>query len=95
VYVKDAARQIAELSFYAVNSEGFHQEVYNIASNDTRQLQDFIISMKKITGSTSELTFGGYNPDKDVNLNPDTNKTSSIVHPLTEWKLENIVRQIQ
>lgn len=95
VYVKDAARQIAELSIYAVNSEGFHQEVYNIASNDTRQLQDFIISMKKITGSTSELTFGGYNPDKDVNLNPDTNKTSSIVHPLTEWELENIIRQIQ
>lgn len=40
VYVKDAARQIAMLSIYAINDEGFQKEVYNIASNDTRKLQD-------------------------------------------------------
>lgn len=88
VYVKDAARQIAELSFHAVNDESFHQEVYNIASSDTRILQDFIITMKEITGSASELSFGGYIPEKDVNLNPDTKKTSCIVVPLIEWQFE-------
>lgn len=91
VYVKDAARQIAELSIHAVNVIGFRQEIYNIASNDTRKLQDFIISMKHITGSASELSFGGYNPEKDVNLNPDTKKTSWIVIPLTEWQFESVI----
>lgn len=92
VYVKDAARQIAELSIHGVNDKDFQQEIYNIASNDTRKLQDFIIAMKEITGSISELSFGGYNPEKDVNLNPDTSKTSSIVYPLTKWEFENIIK---
>lgn len=91
VYVKDAARQIAKLSIHAVNDKDFIQEVYNIASNDTRKLQDFIIMMKEITGSSSKLFFGGYNPEKDVNLNPDTKKTAAIVEPLTEWKFERAI----
>ena len=94
VYVKDAARQIAELSIYAVNDDSFHQEVYNIASNDTRKLQDFIIAMKAIIGSASELSFGGYNIEKDVNLNPDTKKTAAIIKPLTEWEFENVIANI-
>lgn len=91
VYVKDAARQIAELSFHAVNNKDFSQEVYNVCSNDTRKLQDFIVAMKAITGSSSELIFGGYNPEMDVNLNPDTKKTSSIVCPLSMWNFEEVV----
>ena len=91
VYVKDAARQIAELSIHAVNDETFHQEVYNIASNDTRKLQDFIIAMKEIMGSGSELSFGGYNPEKDVNLNPDTKKIGEIVNPLTSHVFEEVI----
>lgn len=91
VYVKDVARQIAELSIHAVNDKDFHQDVYNIASNDTRKLQDFIIAMKEILGSESELSFGGYNPEKDVNLNPDTKKTSKIIKPLAEWIFEKVM----
>jgi nucleoside-diphosphate-sugar epimerase len=94
VYVKDAARQIAELSIHAVNDEGFHQEVYNIASNDTRKLQDFIIAMKEVKGSESELSFGGYNPEKDVNLNPDIKKTAAIVKPLTKHAFEEVIAKI-
>ncbi len=92
VYVKDAARQIAELSIHAINDTTFHQEVYNIASNDTRKLQDFIKVMKNITGSSSELSFGGYNPEKDVNLNPDTKKTSEIVKQLKKHVFEEVIR---
>ena len=91
VYVKDAARQIAELSIHALNDKSFFQEVYNIASNDTRKLQDFIIAMKKILGSASELSFGGYNPEKDVNLFPDTSKVSTVVRPLSKYQFENII----
>ena len=92
VYVKDAARQIAELSIFAVSDKDFRQEVYNIASNDTRKLQDFISSMKKITGSSSRLILGGYNMGKDVNLNPETSKVSKIVKPLTKWKFEQVIK---
>jgi nucleoside-diphosphate-sugar epimerase len=92
VYVKDAARQISELSIHAVNDNGFKREVYNIASNDTRKLQDFIIAMKEIIGSSSELKFGGYNPEKDVNLNPDMKKTVAIVNPLTKQVFEEVIK---
>lgn len=94
VYVKDAARQIAELSIHALNDDGFKQEVYNIASNDTRKLQAFIIAMKEITGSSSELKFGEYNPEKDVNLNPDCEKTTSIVGLLAKYYFEEIIMLI-
>ncbi len=92
VYVNDAARQIAELSIHAVNDKGFLQEVFNIASNDTRKLQDFIIAIKKVTGSACEISFGGYNPEKDVNLNPDTKKTAAIVKPLTRNVFEEVIK---
>jgi len=95
VYVKDAARQIAELSIHAVNDETFRQEVYNIASNDTRKLQDFIIAMKEMLSSESKLSFGGYNPEKDVNLNPDTNKTVEIVKPLTRHVFEEVIKTMK
>ncbi len=91
VYVKDAARQIAELSINAVNDEGFKQEIYNIASNDTRKLQDFIIAMKEITASASELSFGGYNEENDVNLCPDMRKTGAVVKPLTKWVFDEMI----
>ena len=91
VYVKDAARQIAELSIHAMNDKSFYQEIYNIASNDTRKLQDFIIEMKRIIGSSSELSFGGYNPEKDVNLDPNTDKTANIVNPLTNFVFEDVL----
>lgn len=94
VYVKDAARQIAELAIQALNNKDFSQEVYNVCSNDTRKLQDFIIAMKDISGSSSELIFGGYNPEKDVNLEPDTAKTSVLVRPLTRNTFENILKKM-
>ena len=94
VYVKDAARQIAELSFFALSNDNFRHEVYNIASNDTRQLQDFVTVMKVICQSSSMLNFGGYDPEKDVNLTPDRSKTEGIIKPLTEYRFEEIIRKM-
>lgn len=95
VYVKDAARQISELSLHAYGDDAFKCEVYNIASEDTRKLQDFVIAMKEICESKSELIFGGYNPEKDVNLNPDVSKTKKIMNPLTEWRFEEIIKEMK
>lgn len=91
VYVKDAARQIAELAFNAVRDNSFSYEVYNIASEDTRKLQDFVIAMKEICGSQSELKFGGYNSENDVNLEPNVKKTKGIVIPLTNHIFNNTI----
>lgn len=92
VYVKDAARQIAELSLHAIGDNNFRSEVYNIASEDTRKLRGFVEVMKKILGSESELSFGGYDIEKDVNLDPNVKKISDIVSPLTNHTFEDVVR---
>lgn len=91
VYVKDAARQIAELSLHAIGDNSFRCEVYNIASEDTRTLSEFVEVMKSICGSKSELSFGGYDKKKDVNLDPDVKKTKEIVTPLTGFIFESII----
>ena len=94
VYVKDAVRQIAVLSLHALRDNEFRCEVYNIASEDTRVLKEFVEAMKEICGSQSELMFGGYDKEKDVNLNPDVRRTKEIVKSLTEWGFEEIIENI-
>lgn len=91
VYVKDAARQIGALALNALADKDFVCEVYNIASDDTRPLKDFVREMKEICGSGSALTFGGYDPERDVNLAPDMRKTRQIVSPLTEWRFAEAI----
>ena len=95
VYVKDAVRQIAELSLNAYDDDAFKFEVYNIASEDTRRLQDFVIKMKDICGSQSELKFGGYDKEKEINLNPNVMKTKEIVKQLSEWRFEEVLMQMK
>ena len=94
LYVKDAARQISDLARHAISDYEFKQEVYNIASNDTRRLEDFIKEIKEISGSSSVLLFGGYNPAEDVNLNPEVSKLASIVAPLAKYSFEEIIRRM-
>ncbi len=94
VYVKDAARQIGILALHAIVDINFRSEVYNIASDDTRKLKEFVEVMKKILGSESELRFGGYDVKKDVNLNPDVKKTEEIVNPLTEYDFEAVIGKV-
>lgn len=94
VYVKDAARQIGELALHAIADDAFKCEVYNIASNDTRKLGEFVEVMKEITGSKSDLHFGGYDPEKDVNLDPDMRKTKNVVIPLTQRSFEQVIQEM-
>lgn len=92
VYVKDASRQIGELALNAMADVQFGSEIYNIASEDTRVLKEFIVKMKEICGSQSELNFGGYDPKKDVNLDPDMKKTGAVVKPLSGWGFERVIK---
>lgn len=75
IYVKDAVRMILELCVNAVNSSSFQHEVYNIASNDTRPLKDFVEEMKLLSKSESFLNYGAVVPQNLVSLQPDMGKT--------------------
>ena len=94
VYVKDVARQIAMLALNAVCDKSFRCEVYNIASEDTRKLSEFVEVMKSICNSESELSFGGYDMEKDVNLNPDINKIGNEVNPISLYLFEDIIKRM-
>ena len=94
IYVKDAARQIGVLAMHAIGDIRFRSEGYNIESNDTRKLFEFVEVMKNLSGSNSELKFGGYDVEKDVNLNPDVKKTKEIVTPLTEYDFEAVIGKV-
>ena len=94
LYVKDAARQIEQLCKHAIQEDGFVHEVYNIASDDTRPLRDFVERMKELTGSQSDLHYGAVVPAQLVSLQPDMSKTASVVGTLTEYNFDTVLQRI-
>lgn len=98
VYVKDAVKQIVLLCDYAMKKDDFTQEIYHIASEDTRQLQDFVMEMKRRTGSDSQLNFGAVKPAHLVSLQPDINKTKSAIGFISDYTfaegIENVINSI-
>ncbi len=94
LYVKDAVRQVVTLSERAVDNDCFQHEVYNIASDDTRQLKDFVERMKVICQSSSELNYGAVIPPKLVSLQPNINKTKSIVGKLNCFSFDEVICKI-
>ena len=75
IYSEDAARLVAGLCNHAINESYFTAEVYNIASDDTRLLKDFVERMKELTHSTSTLNYGAITPANYVSLQPNMDKT--------------------
>lgn len=75
VYIKDAVRMITTICEKSVSNPKFKHEVYNIASNDTRQLKEFVEEMKRLANSTSTLKYGANIPQNLVSLQPDMTKT--------------------
>ena len=94
VYVKDAVRLITNLCEYAVKSLDFKREVYNIASEDTRLLKDFVEQMKKLTTSSSELNFGAMIPTNPVSLQPDMSKTKKVTGIISKYAFEDVIKRI-
>lgn len=77
LYVKDAVKMITKLCEYAISTNGFTHEVYNIASRDSRILKDFVEEMRAITDSKSVLNYGAINPTNLVSLQPIISKMES------------------
>lgn len=94
LYVSDAARMIAILSESAYSNPSFETEVYHIASDDTRPLKDFILSIREIVHSGSPLSFGDRNMLTDVSLEPSVSRTREIVSPLCTVSFEDAIRKM-
>ena len=94
LYVKDAARMIYLVCKAAIQNPIYVSDVYHIASNDTRPLKEFILSIKKTLHSSSPLRFSSLVLPNTVSLNPIMNKTQSVVNPLCTITFEEAIRRM-
>ena len=94
IYIKDAVRIISTLCEKSVEKPYFKHEVYNIASEDTRVLKDFVVRMKELTNSTGELNFGAMIPANLVSLQPNMSKTKSVVETISSYSFDDVITKI-
>ena len=94
VYVKDAVKIITKLCDYAIRTNGFTHEVYNIASRDSRILKDFVEEMKAITKSKSVLNYGSITPSNLVSLQPVISKMESASGIYEYTKFADVINKI-
>ncbi len=94
LYVKDAAQQIRRLCDYALSADAFRAETFNIASEDTRVLRDFVLSMQQLTHSKSVLQFGAVTPAHVVTLQPDVSKVREAIGFISSVSFDDVVRSI-
>ncbi len=94
LYVGDAARQISLLCQYALDKNDFKQEIFNIASEDTRPLRDFIEEMYKLTKSNSILQYGAVPQQHIVSIHPDVSKLRNAVHFISSTDFNYIIKHI-
>lgn len=79
VYCPDASKMIVGLCEHALYDQLFKAEVYNIASDDTRVLKEFVERIKQLTNSSSECNYGAIVPANLVSLNPSIEKIKTIL----------------
>lgn len=79
VYCPDASKMIVGLCEHAFKTPLFKADVYNIASDDTRVLKDFVERIKQLTNSCSECNYGAIMPANLVSLNPSIEKARAVI----------------
>jgi nucleoside-diphosphate-sugar epimerase len=94
LYVDDAARLIESLVTHALSESTFRNEIFHIASRDTRQLREFVLLIKSICQSSSVLNFGVITPENLVSLTPDVGKTEAIVGIVDTVSFEDVIKRI-
>lgn len=81
VYVDDAAKMIIGLCKVYMQQPDIPSGIYNIASEDTRPLKEFVEEMRAITGMQSEIVYGAFKPQVVVALNPSIAKIKRYITP--------------
>lgn len=93
VYCTDASNMIVGLCEHAFKDPLFKAEVYNIASDDTRVLKDFVERIKQLTNSSSECKYGAIVPANLVSLNPCVEKALSVA-PVEFTPFDDVIQRI-
>ncbi|MDO4921596.1 MAG: NAD-dependent epimerase/dehydratase family protein [Phascolarctobacterium sp.] len=75
LYVEDLAKILVKLAY-----DNSARGIYNLASNDTRMLKDYILELKEIIKSKSKINFGAvpYRSEGKVSIMPNIEKLSRI-----------------
>lgn len=94
LYSMDCAKQIFYLSKFVHCNSDFKNEIYNIASKDTRQLWEFIEEVKSILHSNSDLIYGSIIPPYIVSLDPDVNKTEQTIGFISDFTFNVAINNI-
>lgn len=93
VYVADAAKMIIGLCKAYMQQPDIPSGIYNIASEDTRSLKEFVEEMRAITGTQSEIIYGAFKPQVVVALKPSIAKIKRYITP-TFIQFEEGVKKI-
>lgn len=88
LYVRDVAKQMYYLCEKAYKDENFRHEIFNLASDDTRPLCDFVKRMKELLHSSSDLHFGTFTPEHLVALNPDISKMKNYIGFVADYTFD-------
>lgn len=94
LYSLDCAKQITLLSEHAFNSNDFNTDIFHIASNDTRQLKEYIEEMKSVLKSESNICYGSLAIPKPVTLTPSVKKTFQTIGFINDLSFSDALRII-
>lgn len=91
IYVEDVARVL-----YLFANKNCENGVYNVASGESRKLREFVLEMKAISNSKSELQFGAipYNSEGIRNLEPVIDKLKQNLRYSYKVSFEGGIRKI-
>jgi nucleoside-diphosphate-sugar epimerase len=79
VYIDDAARQIVALVERAICNDSPAFDIYNIASEDTRVLKDFVEEVYTLAGGTGRLLYGKTDSSNVVSIEPSIEKLKKTI----------------
>ena len=95
LYAQDAAELINRLSDYGLQQQNFAQGIYNIASDDSRPLKEFIERMRELTKTSSELHYGAMpSSNTVVSLQPDMTKLHAAIGDIPQHSFDTVIRLI-
>lgn len=91
LYVEDLARILV-----ALKNNNKACGIYNLASDDTRMLKDYILDLKRVLNSESKINFGAvpYRTEGKVNIMPSIEKLKQCIPGISFVKFNEAVRQL-
>ena len=94
LYVSDCAKQILMLCDHFTDKTDLRVGIYNIASNDTRQLKNYLEELKLLLKSSSILNYGNFHSPTQVSLNPSVVKTENTIGFINEFSFAEAIKII-